>query len=672
MPRRKKLKPQSRPNNKAPEPTATIAPAKNLGFNFSWRLWGFLTFAVVLVGSACWWTFSSQPNAPGDANQEQRETASDQLNLTGGQLPSVPAAGPAQLIAPLADAYARIDPTRDGWQSEALSEQINKQLKRIAKICTQKPLSSEKLKQVLAEGFQCGRLQPAALQTRFDRDALLVQRANRPDQLRGAKQETLGGAEELADALKTILSSITGTPYVKFKLFRVEPFEPRKTSQPSHRTEAFFHLSGTTEEGQLEINATWECLWNLEDDPPRLRNLRVHDFERVVGRNPSPAAQGRKQFADCTESLLAELPCWQDQLVYGVDHWRARLVRTLGLTVTGNHGLAVGDVNGDDLDDLYLCFEAGLPNRLLMQQPDGTLRDRSAESGVDWLDPTAAALLVDLDNDGDQDLVVAHAWQLALMSNDGQGRFTLQQSLETTGQTFSMASADFDSDGDLDLYLCAYHTTPEVRRGGAMATPIPFHDANNGAANMLLRQDGPWQFHNVVAEVGLDENNTRFSYAASWEDYDNDGDLDLYVANDFGRNNLYRNDQGRFRDVAAEVGVEDMAAGMSVSFADYNLDGWMDVYVSNMFSGAGNRITYQRQFKTSSDDLVKDQFRRHARGNSLFANREGKRFEDVSQQAEVTMGRWAWGSQFADLNNDGLEDLLVANGFITASDPDDL
>jgi hypothetical protein len=73
-------------------------------------------------------------------------------------------------------------------------------------------------------------------------------------------------------------------------------------------------------------------------------------------------------------------------------------------------------------------------------------------------------------------------------------------------------------------------------------------------------------------------NNQRFSYAAAWDDYDQDGDFDLYVANDFGRNNLYRNDRTGFEDVADELGVEDTGSGMSVSWGDVNGDGWMDLY----------------------------------------------------------------------------------------------
>jgi hypothetical protein len=187
----------------------------------------------------------------------------------------------------------------------------------------------------------------------------------------------------------------------------------------------------------------------------------------------------------------------------------------------------------------------------------------------------------------------------------------------------------------------------------------------------LFRNDGG-TFRDVTQLVGLHHNNRRFSMAAAWEDYDNDGDVDLYVANDYGRNNLYRNDAGRFRDVAAEAGVEDISAGMSVAWGDVNGDGWMDLYVSNMFSSAGSRIAYQRRFQATEDEQVRAAFQRHARGNSLFLNSGDGTFADASVDAKVTMGRWAWGSQFVDLNNDSWQDIVVANGFITQADPGDL
>ena len=111
---------------------------------------------------------------------------------------------------------------------------------------------------------------------------------------------------------------------------------------------------------------------------------------------------------------------------------------------------------------------------------------------------------------------------------------------------------------------------------------------------------------------------------------------------------------------------------MSVSWGDYNNDGWMDLYVANMFSAAGHRITSQAQFMAGASKKTLAEFQRHARGNSLFLNLGNGRFRDVTMQAKVNMGRWAWGSNFVDLNNDGLEDIVVANGFITTSDPREL
>ena len=189
---------------------------------------------------------------------------------------------------------------------------------------------------------------------------------------------------------------------------------------------------------------------------------------------------------------------------------------------------------------------------------------------------------------------------------------------------------------------------------------------------MLLANLGGFRFGDVTAQVGLDQNNTRWSFAAAWEDFDRDGDPDLYVANDFGRNSLYRNDSGRFTDVAAGAGVEDMAAGMSVAWGDFNRDGGADLYIGNMFSAAGNRVSYQRQFAPGAGDVPGLQ--RMARGNTLFAaaGDGAGNFTDVSVAAGVTAGDWAWSSAFADLNNDGWQDLVVANGYLTNSRQDDL
>lgn len=111
---------------------------------------------------------------------------------------------------------------------------------------------------------------------------------------------------------------------------------------------------------------------------------------------------------------------------------------------------------------------------------------------------------------------------------------------------------------------------------------------------------------------------------------------------------------------------------MSASFGDINRDGRMDIHMGAMFSGAGSRVTRQPTFKPGASEDVKSRFQLLARGNVLFENLGKAGFRDVSVDAGITMGRWAWASVFADLNNDGWEDLLVANGFVTGPDLDDL
>lgn len=637
-----------------------------------WAAWMLVSLAVALLGGCS----ADSPPRNTQISGNPRSTKSDDPLPNLGQerprvhsevhrsdLASIPEIASVKRQESVATEIARLDVHDDDWATEAFSDRAAEQLKKLAHLLETPrwdPVSVGKLASPEARFVM---LRPP-LQQAYTDDTIRVLRGKTTSNDSDGKtgQSTL----LLSDALEELCSEFTDGSHrhAKFKIFRVEAASPRAS------TTVYVELSSHAREVNQQYNLTWQIAWDMSGDssPPRITGIEVLAHEEVTVHNPP----GGKLFEDCTQAVLGHHAWYARQCLLGTEHWQTQLDSSFGIDVAALEGLAIGDVNGDGFEDVYLCQGGGRPNRLLIHQPDGRVQDRAAEAGVDWLDLTRAALILDFDNDGDQDLAIAFRFRLLLMENNGQGEFTVRQDWRSFGQLFSLAAADYDQDGDLDIYVCARNGTEKDFEHGVLGTPLPFHDANNGARNALLRNQAEWNFIDVTEEVGLEQNNRRFSYAASWNDFDLDGDLDLYVANDHGRNNLYRNEEGHFTDIAAAAGVEDISAGMSVSWGDPNRDGRPDIYVSNMFSSAGERITYQRRFHGDADQTLRAQYQRHARGNTLFENAGDGTFRDQSVVAGVTMGRWAWGSLFADLNNDGWEDLYVANGFITGPNPDDL
>lgn len=559
------------------------------------------------------------------------------------------------------------DAGADGWSTEELSSAAGERLKGLtAHFFGSKKEPARKVAEIAAVDVALEVLRPSDLETVFQDPAFLIRQASAD--LEG---KTFSGLATLESELKRLTAFVEAPSEVhtKVKVFRVD------AKGRLVRTSAYIQTWGKCEGGTFQMNATWDCDWVVADGVMALGKLAVRDYFEVIGAG---AGNGAPMFSDCTEAILGETPDFYKQLTPSMDQWLHQLEIQYHINIGGWEGISIADINGDGLDDLYLPQPGGLPNRLFVQQADGTCVDHSQESGTDWLNQSHGAVFADLDNDGDQDLVVGVHDGLVVMSNDGTGKFKVRSGLILPAAVpYSITVADYDVDGDLDIYASCYDRRSGVNRHRIFAKAIPYHDANNGGRNVLLRNEatpaeGFWGFRYVTGEVGLEENNRRFSYASAWEDYDNDGDLDLYVANDFGRNNLYRNDGGVFKDVAAMAGVEDISAGMSATWTDYNNDGWMDIYVSNMFSSAGNRIAFQHEFQSDADGATKGLFQRHARGNTLFENAKDGTFKDVSLEAGVTLGRWAWGSRFVDLNNDGWQDILVANGFLTQTGTDDL
>ncbi len=372
---------------------------------------------------------------------------------------------------------------------------------------------------------------------------------------------------------------------------------------------------------------------------------------------------GELAFEDVTRSTLGVSPATAG-LAESIMGLRDSLDVDVGVGLLGHHGVAVADVNGDGLEDLYLCQPGGVPNQLWIRLPDGQFMEAARGGGLDLVDATTSALFVDLDGDADLDVVLGLATGVVVLTRTEQG-YVEAERFERTGIT-SLAAADINMDGRLDIYACAYANPYD-----GSTFPLPYHDAENGQGNLLIanvtEEVDRLILGDATVETGLDKDGARFSFAATFEDVDDDGDPDLYVANDFGRNALYvNNGTGYFRNMAPALGVEDVAAGMGAAFADLDRDGQVDLYVSNMESSAGRRITAQEAFQGDADEDTLSLYRRHAKGNTLFLRSPDGGFQESGL---ATAGHWAWGGIPVDLDGNGWLDLFVPNGFVSADRP---
>ncbi len=411
----------------------------------------------------------------------------------------------------------------------------------------------------------------------------------------------------------------------------------------------------------------WELLWErLTSGEMRLRKWTTREEERC--RSSVPV------FQDTAAHAFSGNPSYAAQFIPGTDYWRTVLDGASGIDIYGHNGVAVADVDGDGMDDIYVCQPSGLPNRLFRNRGDGTFEDITGAAGVGVLENTACALFADINNSGHQDLIVVRASGPLLFLNQGGGKFRLQpdafQFANPPQGTFTGAAiADYDRDGWLDIYFCLYSY---YQGADQYRYPMPYFDAENGPPNFMMRNHRDGTFRDVTRESHLEQNNTRYSFCCTWDDYNGDNWPDLYVVNDFGRKNLYRNNgDGTFTDVAREAGVEDVGAGMSGAWADFDNDGREDLYVANMWTAAGLRVSEQTIFQKEAGAEARALYHQHAMGNSLFRNK-GSAFEDSGMRSGTTMGRWAWSSDAWDFDHDGFADIYIANGMVTGTTRDDL
>jgi Tfp pilus assembly protein PilF/peroxiredoxin len=556
-----------------------------------------------------------------------------------------------------------LEPGHDAFPEEKTAEKLAGRLNELSALlrdCTCRAREAADL--LLAPDFKGGALTPIDEMSVGNSPQLEIFRA------RALSPEAAHRGSAFRKELTTLVADFTSLSVAEFLITGIEQ---EKGPEPVARTSVRFDLTGPRKTGgRAERIGRWQMRWRRSADGV-WRVTEWVTLEHLRSHAPAPV------FTEVTEVALGRNLSFRRQLVPGLDHWVSNLDAVFMPRGMGFHGVSTGDSDGDGLDDLYVSQPDGLPNRLFRNKGDGTFEDVTEAAGLAVLDRTSQSLFADVDNDGDQDLILLTRAGPLLFLNDGKGRFTLdpdafrlKQPLQ--GTLTSAAMADYDRDGFLDLYLCAYGYFIGVSEDKA-GPPSPYHDALNGSPNVLLRNDGHGRFVDVTEAVGLDQNNDRFSFAPVWADYDEDGWPDLLVANDFGRKNLYRNlgpvnGQVRFKDVAAEAGLEDYGAGMSAAFLDYDNDGRLDIYTGNMWTAAGQRVTGLPGFMPEASPEIRAIYRRHVRGNSLFRNRGDGTFEDVTLPARAEFGRWAWSSDALDFDNDGWEDLYVVNGMFTRDD----
>ncbi len=354
-------------------------------------------------------------------------------------------------------------------------------------------------------------------------------------------------------------------------------------------------------------------------------------------------------------------------------------VLTYGYLYNGG-GVSIGDVDNDGLPDIYFTGNM-VGSHLYINQGNLEFKEIAKEAGVFaeglWNTGTTMA---DVNADGLLDIYVCRSAapdpvkrkNLLFINNGpskGSGQVTFTESaaeygIDDSGYTTQAAFFDYDKDGDLDLYVLN-HSTQEYAGFGQITASLK--NKNNPAYSDKLYRNDNGKFTDVSEKAGLTSNVLGFGLGIAISDINNDGWLDMFVSNDYNEQDyLYINNQdGTFsEDLEHFIGHTSLFS-MGSDIADINNDGYTDIMSLDMLpegntrqkmvSGPDNYDKYQL--------LVQSGFYNQTMRNMLQLNNEGQSFSEIGQFSGISNTDWSWASLFADLDNDGLKDVFITNGY---------
>ena len=315
-------------------------------------------------------------------------------------------------------------------------------------------------------------------------------------------------------------------------------------------------------------------------------------------------------------------------------------------------GAIVEDFDNDGLLDIMTStWDPAGSLKYYRNEGNGRFSERTEAAGLDRQLGGLNIVQADYDNDGWTDvLVMRGGWllsrgqmRMSLLRNNGDGTFsdvTRDAGLALPAYpSQSAAWADYDNDGDLDLFSCSESMPESPEAGAAIIFP-----------SRLFRNEGGGTFTDVASAAGV--TNLGYCKGSVWGDYDNDGDPDLYVSNYAGENRLYRNNgDGTLTDVAPELGLTEPLESFPTWFWDYDNDGWLDLFVAGY---ASDIELVAKDYLGIPNDGARPR---------LYRNDGAGGFEDVTEQVKLDRVSQTMGANFGDMDNDGFPDIYLGTGF---------